>query len=373
MNSPLITREVSGGGETVRGVAARRQAALLPGDTLGDTFRIVRMIGSGSMGQVYEAAHIRLNGRFAIKILHPHRTTDERAVARFQREAEIASALQHPNIAAIVGFDRTAEGVPYLAMEYVAGRELTEVIGDDGPLPIDRVLNIVDQIASALFMLHGRAIIHRDLKPQNILLVAAQPPNAEQVKLVDFGISKVPLPSVALTSESAILGTPQYMAPEQARAGNDVGPGADQFALAAVVYEMLTGRKAFNGDRTETVVYRIIHEEPAPLGVGHGPALAAALRRAFSKDERQRFASVLDFAFALRAAALRDTQPIAATLERERPLLSPPAGDAAAEGVFAQRAPGGRWRRCRPPQNRAAATSLHNLADGRPRRPGMCR
>jgi eukaryotic-like serine/threonine-protein kinase len=327
----------------------------LPGDVLGGTYRIVRLIGSGSTGQVYEAAHTRLGTRHAVKLLHPHRTSDARAIARFQQEAHIAAGLQHRNIAAMVGFHSTDEGAPYLVMEYVAGRELTRVLADDGPLPIDRVLDIVDQLASALSFLHGRRIVHRDLKPQNILLVEARPPCPEQVKLVDFGISKVLLGSLALTSECAILGTPQYMAPEQALARDDVGPGADQFALGAVVYEMLTGRKAFNGDRTEAVVYRIIHEDPAPMGAVCGPALAAVLRRALEKSDRLRFPSILEFAAALRAAAERDSQPMVPTLERPAP---PPIS---------------RWRRCWPPPSRALATCARARDDRRSRRPGICR
>jgi serine/threonine-protein kinase len=348
-----------------QGAEARRSSALMPGDTLGGAYRIVRFIGSGSMGQVYEAVHTRFGGRFAIKILHPHRT-DTRAIARFRREAQIASTMQHANIVGIVSFDNTDTGVPYLVMEHVAGHELTQIIADDGPMPIDRVLNIVDQIASALSLLHRHGIVHRDLKPQNILVLPAQPQNPEQVKLVDFGISKVQLASLSLTGDRAILGTPHYMAPEQARSSGDVGPAADQFALAAVAYEMLTGRKAFDGDRVETVVYRIIHEDPPPLRAACGPLLAAALRRALAKNEMMRFPSIQEFASALRVALLRDAQPVAATLEQQ---LTPPSRPSKPS----EPSSAGRWRRGWPAPNRALAAGLWSPADRSSRRPAMYR
>jgi serine/threonine protein kinase len=347
-----------------RGADSPQPAALQPGAVLGGTYRIVRFIGSGSTGQVYEATHTRLNGRYAIKVLHPHRADVARAIARFEREAQIASGLHHANIVAIFDFDRADDGAPYLVMEYVDGRELTRVIADDGPLPIDRILTIVDQIASALSVVHRRDIVHRDLKPQNILLIPAAPPNKEQVKLVDFGISKTQFGSVALTAESAILGTPQYMAPEQALGSEDVGVRADQFALAAITYEMLTGRKAFPGDRVDTVVYRIVHEDPVPLDATLAPGLGAVLRRALSKDPGRRFPSILDFAAALRAAApVSSPQAASATLDYQAEIEVVGQPDPAV----------GPWRRRLPAQRRTIVTSLCALSGGRCPPPGVCR
>jgi eukaryotic-like serine/threonine-protein kinase len=366
MDSRLITEELVGEGETPvvpwagppmgNAAESRRRAALQPDEILGGAYRIVRFIGSGSTGQVYEATHTRLNGRYAIKVLHPHRAGDPKAVARFEREALIASGLHHANIVAIVDFDSTDEGAPYMVMEYVDGRDLAQLIEEDASLSIDRVLGIVDQIASALSVVHRQGIVHRDLKPQNILLIAADPPNPEQVKLVDFGISKTQFGSVALTAETAILGTPQYMAPEQAVSSDDVGERADQFALAAIVYEMLSGRKAFPGDRVETVVYRIVHEDPAPLNGTWNPRLAAVLRRALSKDPQLRFPSILDFAAQLRAAASAPWPPDSgAGMDREPQ----------AEVAFPLPAvPGRRWRL--PAQRRAIATSRWVVVKGDP-------
>jgi len=295
---------------TKDGVPARREpargSALPLGTELRDTYRLARLVGRGGMGEVFEATHARLPGRFAVKVLHAHCIADPKAIVRFRREAEITSGLRHPNIVAIIDFDYTPAGAPYLVMEYLEGGELARIIAEEAPLALDRVLRIVDQVASALTAVHRKHIVHRDLKPQNIFLVRGARSDEEHVKLCDFGISKVRAASVALTGERVLLGTPQYMAPEQARGTGEVDARADQFALAAIVYEMLTGRLAFPGDRVEIVVYRISHEAPKPLGPPWGPALAATLDRALAKDPDQRFTSVQEFAEALRAAAEKD-------------------------------------------------------------------
>ncbi len=283
-----------------------RGSALPLGTELRDTYRLARLVGRGGMGEVFEATHARLPGRFAVKVLHAHCIADPKAIVRFRREAEITSGLRHPNIVAIIDFDYTPAGAPYLVMEYLEGGELARIIAEEAPLAIDRVLRIVDQVASALTAVHRKHIVHRDLKPQNIFLVRGQRAGEEHVKLCDFGISKVRAASVALTGERVLLGTPQYMAPEQARGTGEVDARADQFALAAIIYEMLTGRLAFPGDRVEIVVYRISHEDPKPLGPPWGPALAATLDRALAKNPDLRFPSVQEFAEALRAAAEKD-------------------------------------------------------------------
>jgi serine/threonine-protein kinase len=300
------TAETKPGGSTppeTQPAGSNRPGSLPPGVVLRDTYKILRMVGRGGMGEVYEATHARLPGRYAVKVLHQHSTADPKAISRFRREAEVTSALRHPSIVAIVDFDTTPEGAPYLVMEYIEGGELARVIANEAPLPLERVLRIVDQIASALTAVHRRGIVHRDLKPQNIFLIPGENDGDERVKLVDFGISKVRVASVALTGERVLLGTPQYMAPEQAAGIAEVDERADQFALAAITYEMLTGRLAFSGDRVEVVVYRISHEDPPPLGPPWGGALDQVVRRALAKDPAQRYGSLTEFATSLRAAA----------------------------------------------------------------------
>lgn len=311
----------------------------LLGTVLRETYRLERLVGRGGMGEVYEASHARLPGRFAVKVLHPHCVADPKAIVRFRREAEITSDLRHPNIVAIIDFDYTPGGSPYLVMEYLAGGELATIIMEEAPLAIDRVLRIVDQTASALAAVHRREIVHRDLKPQNVFLVQGEGADEEHVKLCDFGISKVRAASVALTGERVLLGTPQYMAPEQARGTGQVDARADQFALAAIVYEMLTGRLAFPGDRIEIVVYRITHEEPAPLGAPWGPAISAVITRALEKDPARRFDSVADFAAALHAAVASDRPTATAAASSQPTLRSLPQAEPAKAAVTATTIP----------------------------------
>jgi serine/threonine-protein kinase len=291
---------------------------LLPvGTLLNGTYRILRPIGRGGMGEVYEVAHARLAGRYALKVLSPEVAGDDSVLSRFKREAEITSALRHPNIVRVLDFDQTPEGRAYLAMEYLEGRHLGEVIAADGPLPLPRVLEIAAPVVSALAAIHDRRIVHRDLKPQNIMLVReAGHGGAEVVKLLDFGLSKrwggAAGDSLLVSRERILLGTPAYMAPEQARGETDaVGPAADQFALGAIVYQMLTGRPPFAGDSVPTVLYQIVHVDPAPLRAlvpDVGAGVEAVLRRALAKAPGDRFPSVGAFLEALRhpAAAAGD-------------------------------------------------------------------
>jgi serine/threonine protein kinase len=342
--------------ETVpsRGAPSPERTSSLPlGTRLRETYTLVRLVGRGGMGEVYEATHARLPGRYAVKVLHPHCVADPKALVRFRREADITSELRHPNIVSIIDFDYTPGGAPYLVMEFLDGDELAHVILEGAPMPIERVLATVDQVASALTAVHRRGIVHRDLKPQNIFLV--RDPNAddvgptgqsgedgapvEQVKLVDFGISKVRAASMVLTGERVLLGTPQYMAPEQARGTGNVDARADQFALASIVYEMLTGRLAFPGDRVEVVVYRITHEEPRPLGAPWGPAIARVLDRAMAKAPDARYPSVADFATALRAAAVADRPVSGKGFQAQTTMRNLPQSPPAATEAFAPETP----------------------------------
>jgi serine/threonine-protein kinase len=219
----------------------------------------------------------------------------------------VTSSLQHPGIVQVIDFNETSDGVPYLVMEYLDGGDLAEVIARAAPLPVRRVANVVEQIASALAAAHRRDIVHRDLKPQNVFVLAVD--GRDVVKLVDFGISKIRSASQHLTRESTLLGTPQYMAPEQATGSTEaVDARSDQFALAAIAYEMLGGRPPFTGDSLPAVVYQIVEVDPPPLAAVP-PAVEAVVRRGLAKRPEARFQSVTDFAAALSAAARGETAP----------------------------------------------------------------
>ena len=284
---------------------APQARSLQPGQNLRDRYRIVRHIGRGAMGEVYEARHARLVGRYAIKILNVDLTQNHTALQRFRREAAIASELRHPNIVQVIDFDETDDGRPYLVMELLDGRDLGALIAE-GPLPVERALSLAQQIAAGLSVMHRLGIVHRDLKPANVLVLPASPGETERAKLVDFGLSRRLVPSLAVTHDRMLLGTPQYMAPEQAQGNTDgVGAAADQFAMAAIVYEMLAGRPAFDGELLSVVLYRIVYEPPPPLVdlvPGLSPHIPTAIARALAKNPRDRYSSVTDFVEALRAA-----------------------------------------------------------------------
>ncbi|HXI60052.1 MAG TPA: serine/threonine-protein kinase [Polyangia bacterium] len=282
------------------------------GATIGDIYRIVRQIGEGGMGIVYEVSHARLAGRYALKVLRREvLALNPSTQQRLAREAEIMSALRHPNLVQIIDFNTTADGTPFIVMEYLEGSDLERRMAQRGPMPLSEAVNIVEQVGAALTAAHERSIVHRDLKPANVFLVplAAAPAGlpTEFVKVLDFGISKVKT-SPTLATNPVIMGTPHYMAPEQVRANfEDIDGRADQFALAAMTYELLSGRKAFPGDTIEAALYSVVHEIPPSLAPVAGELVDAAVMTGLSKNRSDRYPSVNAFVSALRAA-LRATQ-----------------------------------------------------------------
>jgi len=287
------------------------------------------------MGEVYEATHSRLAGRYAVKVLLADVSNRADIFKRFQREAEVTSELRHPNIVQILDFNRTPGGNPYLVMEYLDGVELATEIRRVGAMPLPRVLDIVGQIASALTAAHTRGVVHRDLKPQNLFLLRLAGEEREVVKVVDFGISKVREATTKLTQEATIMGTPQYMAPEQALGRlSEIDARTDQFSLATITYELLTGREAFRGEAVTAILYQIVHEDPDPItsiNPAVGPAVAAVVMKALAKDKQHRFPTVNDFhAELVRAASDQHKVLATASLEfpRARTAVLPPAKSA---------------------------------------------
>jgi eukaryotic-like serine/threonine-protein kinase len=263
------------------------------GSVIADTYTIEALIGRGGMGAVFLASHRRLPGKqVAIKVLHAELSGDE-VLARFKREAEITSRLGHPNIVQVHDFNVMPDGTPYLVLEYMHGESLAQRL-KAGPIPLDQALSIVRQIGSALAAAHREGIVHRDLKPQNIFLVPTEVDGrvVEIAKVLDFGISKIRGSTTVKTQDSALLGTPQYMAPEQATGQHKhVDERTDVFAFGAIVYEMLSGQPAFSGETIPEVVFKVVYEQPAQLA--HQPeAITTAVHRALSKAQDDRFATV---------------------------------------------------------------------------------
>jgi serine/threonine protein kinase len=278
----------------------------LLGTTLRGTYRILRALDQGGMGMVFDAEHVRLKRRVAVKVLAQHLAKDAHALARFNREAEIISQLQHPHVVQVTDFDTTEQGEPYLVMELLVGESLASRLERERCLPIANAIRIAYQVSSGLGAAHAASIVHRDLKPANIFLTEV-PGQGELVKLLDFGISKRAGGSKGLTGEYDILGTPDYMAPEQALGKTaHVDHRGDQYALAVITYEMLTGRTPFAGNDVMDVLRQVISAEPPPIEqlAPHVPVAAGdVLRRALAKDPEQRFSSINEFAKALVQAA----------------------------------------------------------------------
>jgi serine/threonine-protein kinase len=298
-----------------------QQQMLSPGSVLRETYTIDRKIASGGMGEVYLARHARLQGQFAVKVLNARLAADARAIERFRREAQLLGLIRHPNVVQIFDFDVLA-GAPFLVMEYVEGRDLAHQVLDQGPLPLGRAVKVVHQIASALEAAHRRCVIHGDLKPANVMLVDCEG-HPDLVKVLDFGVAQLfGARTGAAEPTNLMLGTPSYMAPEQAEGRNDELDGrADQFALAVLTYVLLTGRDPFPGDSTVEVLARVIHAEPAPLGARVSwPAagVEAVLRKALSKHRDGRYPRILDFAEAL-ARAARPVADLSGPVPRPQP------------------------------------------------------
>jgi tRNA A-37 threonylcarbamoyl transferase component Bud32 len=302
------------------------ESALSVGQMISGTYRVVRRVGAGGMGEIYEATHARLAGRYAIKLLRPEVAAASDALARFEREARVTSALQHPNIVQVVDFSVIeGGGAPYLVMEFLDGPELAQLMKRGGPLPVPRIVSYVKQIASGLMAAHEKDVVHRDLKPQNIFVLKPVGQDDELVKIVDFGISKVADVTTTITSMSTVMGTAHYMSPEQARGRVDeIDARSDQFSLAVIVYEMLTGHDAFTGDNVSSLVYQIVHEEPRALLEPGSPIpapLVPVLRRALSKDKARRFPTVRAFATAFEEAAAAPAGATLDTIASRRSLL----------------------------------------------------
>jgi serine/threonine protein kinase len=282
----------------------------IEGTVLSGTYRIERRLGRGGMGDVYLASHARLPGRFAVKILLAELIGNQEAFARFCREAEIMSQLRHPNIVQIFDFDTAPDGRPFFVMEHLEGRDLETRLAEDASLPLPMVVRIVGAVGSALAAAHGHGVVHRDLKPANVFLASVDGQTDEIVKVLDFGISKVQS-AARLSGSKDLLGTPPYMAPEQARGHHDSVDGrTDQFALGAMAFRMLTGRDPFQGESPAALLYQVVHESPPRLSSllpsGWDPRpLQEVLDRALAKRPEDRWGGMMEFARAFEAAAER--------------------------------------------------------------------
>ncbi|MBI5479841.1 MAG: serine/threonine protein kinase, partial [Deltaproteobacteria bacterium] len=266
------------------------------GLVLSGTYRLERLLARGGMGAIYEAVHLRLPRRFAVKILlDPALAADRELFERFQREAEIASSLGHEHIAEVFDFNFTEDGAPFMVMELLEGEDLGSLLERRGRLTVAETVRILEPVASALDMAHNRSIIHRDLKPGTIFL-SRRGHREDFVKILDFGISKILDAPGAHTQSGQILGTAYYMAPEQAHGRlGEVDARTDVFALGAILYECLSGKRAFGGESLVNIIYNVCFADPKPLrevAPDVPEAVAQVVERALEKDREKRHKSV---------------------------------------------------------------------------------
>ena len=259
---------------------------------MGGRYRLERELGAGGMGAVWIAVQEGLGRRVALKTLLPALAQDAQAVTRFKREAELAASLGHPHIVQVTDFGSDAGGA-FLVMELLHGHSLAEVIEREAPMEPTRLATIAQQVLSALGATHERGVVHRDLKPDNVFLTKVA--GGELVKLLDFGIARMALGDVAsrLTQTGQVLGTPLYMAPEQARA-QEVDGRTDLYALGAILYEAASGQRPFEASTYPALIAAIVMDAPPPLKSlrpGLPPNFVAIVETAMAKEPDHRFRS----------------------------------------------------------------------------------
>ncbi|MGH8876861.1 MAG: serine/threonine-protein kinase, partial [Stackebrandtia sp.] len=268
---------------------------MLPGQLLGERYRLESEAGSGGMGTVWRALDTRIERTVAIKILHSHLASDDQLRMRFAREARAVGALQHPGIVQLYDFTETSidgEPMAYLVMEYVEGHSLADLLSPRDNLPVAQTMELVAAAAMGLQAAHDQGIIHRDVKPGNILV------GADAVKIVDFGISQSH-GDIKLTSTGHFMGSLHYVSPEQLQ-GETLTPISDVYSLGVVAYEALTGTRPFAGDTPASILTGHLHHAPTPLPTDIPAPVAAVVMRALDKDPSKRYPSAAAFAAACR-------------------------------------------------------------------------
>ena len=290
----------------------------LIGQTLADKYRIEELINEGGMGAVYRGTHVLMDKTVAVKVLHPALAADDKIVARFSREARAASRISHPHALNVTDFGESDNGIVFLVMEYLKGETLKEVIHSEGPMPLARVIEIIRQICGALEAAHTEGVVHRDLKSDNIMLVDVG--SGDWAKVLDFGIAKITEKvgqDTALTAPNLIIGTPQYMSPEQCSQAAEIDSRSDIYSLGIILYEMLVGHVPFTGESPTAIMMKHLQDPPPSILEKRKDLPAAVGRvvtRAMAKRPEDRFQTVSELSEELGLAAeSKEPAPRAAT------------------------------------------------------------
>ena len=235
--------------------------AVREGDVLVGKYRVERVLGSGGMGTVVAARHLRLDERVAIKLLHPEALSNREAVARFEREARAAAKIKSEHVARVSDVGTLDNGCPYMVMEYLEGEDLAQWVDQRGPIASEQAVEFILQTCEAMAEAHTLGIVHRDLKPANLFCIR-RPDGQRWIKVLDFGISKLADPGVDMTHANAVMGSPLYMSPEQMVSARSVDARTDIWSMGVILYELITGEGAFRGDNYPEVCMQVATKPP---------------------------------------------------------------------------------------------------------------
>ncbi len=301
----------------------------LVGRTIAGKFRIEKYLGGGAMGAVYLARQTALEKNVAVKVMHPRLAAEKTFATRFQREAKAASRLDHVNSVRMLDFGAEPDGLLYLAMEYLEGRSLHEVILQDWPLPKPRLVDLLSQTLAALAVAHDMGVVHRDLKPENLMILPVKDDEGRMtdlVKVCDFGIAKLMdgpqdgasfISTGGVTTQGMVVGTPEYMSPEQAK-GEALDARSDLYSVGVVLYQLLVGRVPFHADSAIEIVLAHVSKPPPPpheIYPSVDPELEAVCLRALRKSRDERYQNAREMRNDLRASVFgRDRVPSLAPL-----------------------------------------------------------
>src|SRR5437660_7806750 len=307
------------------GVALEKTGDPLLGQILAEKYRIYERLSEGGMGTVYRGTHVLMDKTVAIKVLRPSLAADEKIVARFSREARAASRISHPHALSVTDFGESGNGIVFLVMEYLSGKTLKEVIREEGPMALPRAVELIRQVGGALDAAHAEGVVHRDLKSDNIMLEEAAG-GGDWAKVLDFGIAKiqqdVDTTDPGLTAPNLIIGTPQYMSPEQCSQASDIDARSDIYSFGIILFEMLAGHVPFAGDSPTATMMKHLQEPPPsvlderkdlPAGVGR------VIARALAKRPEDRYQKAGELADALAVAAAEDVPaPVVGAIDTDR-------------------------------------------------------
>ena len=346
------------------------EAQQLVGAVFNGRWRLMRLVGEGGMGAVFEAHGLQGDGVRAVKVLHPEFIGEEQILNRFMAEAEAVKLLQHPNVAQIYGSARAEDGTPYLIMELLQGAPLSNFMTPGQPMPAQQGAGIMLGVLQALNVAHTRGIVHRDLKPDNLFLVSDGRGN-RVVKVLDFGIAKVMDAAGGMGSKTktgVLLGTPGYMSPEQIKNSKGVDARSDLWSVGIILYELLSGQEAFPADNEFTRLTMVLTQDIRPIGqvAPHLASWSSFFQRALSKDPNGRFQSAAEMSQALAAMMSgssssqgRDGGTAVLSMSSPHSMGAPAPHSMASQGVaphsMGQHAPG-------PPSGSPAALPRSNAA-----------